>query len=119
MSARCLVIAHRGASGDRPEHGLSAHRLAIEQGADVIEPDLVFSADGELLVRHDLDLARTTDIAERAEFSALSQIVEGERNWLAADLSWQQISQLRCRQPGRSDRSSAMASIASCVYRTC
>lgn len=94
-----LIIAHRGACGDRPEHGLSAHRLAIEQGAEVIEPDLVFSADGELLVRHDLGLARSTDIADHAEFLEHGLQVGGSVDWLAADLSWEQIQRLSCRQP--------------------
>jgi glycerophosphoryl diester phosphodiesterase len=98
-SRRPLIIAHRGASGDRPEHSLAAHALAIEQGCDVIEPDLVFSADGELLVRHDLGLARSTDIADRAAFANRVVAVDGGRDWLAADLSWAELQQLRCRQP--------------------
>ena len=94
---RPLIIAHRGASGDRPEHGLSAHRLAIEQGADVIEPDLVMSADGELLVRHDLGLRRSTNVAELPNLSGLRNATEDD--WLAADLSWTQIQSLHCVQP--------------------
>ena len=59
------IIAHRGASGDRPEHTLAGYALAIEQGANIIEPDLVFSADGVLFCRHDPNLRRATDIASR------------------------------------------------------
>lgn len=53
-----LLIGHRGASGHRPEHTLAAYELAIEQGADYIEPDLVMSKDGVLLARHEPLLAR-------------------------------------------------------------
>ena len=53
-----LVIAHRGASGYRPEHTLEAYALGIEQGADFIEPDLVLSQDGVLHARHEPMLAR-------------------------------------------------------------
>jgi glycerophosphoryl diester phosphodiesterase len=63
------VIAHRGASGLRPEHTLGAYELALAQGADIVEPDLVPSADGVLFARHDPGLARSTDIARRAEFA--------------------------------------------------
>jgi glycerophosphoryl diester phosphodiesterase len=64
------VIAHRGASGVRPEHTLGAYELALEQGADIVEPDLVPSADGVLFARHDAGLGRSTDIASRAGFGA-------------------------------------------------
>jgi glycerophosphoryl diester phosphodiesterase len=64
------VIAHRGASGPRPEHTLGAYQLALEQGADIVEPDLVPSEDGVLFARHDAGLARSTDIAAREEFAA-------------------------------------------------
>jgi glycerophosphoryl diester phosphodiesterase len=94
-----MIIAHRGASGDRPEHSLAAHALAIEQGCDVIEPDLVFSADGELLVRHDLGLARSTDVASRPAFVDRAVDVDGQRDWYAADLDWAELQQLRCREP--------------------
>jgi glycerophosphoryl diester phosphodiesterase len=53
-----LVIGHRGASGYRPEHTLAAYELAIAQGANYIEPDLVMTRDGALLARHEPMLAR-------------------------------------------------------------
>ncbi len=53
-----IVIGHRGASGYRPEHTLEAYALAIQQGANYIEPDLVMSKDGVLLARHEPMLAR-------------------------------------------------------------
>jgi glycerophosphoryl diester phosphodiesterase len=61
-----LVIAHRGASGERPEHTLAAYALAIDQGADYIEPDLVSTRDGVLVARHDAELSLTTDVAQHA-----------------------------------------------------
>ena len=63
-----IVIAHRGASGERPEHTLGAYELAIEQGADYIEPDLVVTSDGVLVARHENELSGTTDVAGREEF---------------------------------------------------
>lgn len=65
-----LVIAHRGASGERPEHTRAAYELAIAQGAHVIEPDLVMSRDGALIVRHENEIGGTTDVAERPEFAS-------------------------------------------------
>nr|WP_281173714.1 glycerophosphodiester phosphodiesterase family protein [Brevundimonas bacteroides] len=64
-----LVIAHRGASGERPEHTRAAYELAIDQGADFIEPDLVMSRDGHLVVRHENEISETTDVAARPEFA--------------------------------------------------
>src|SRR5512138_1553016 len=67
---RPLAIAHRGASGERPEHTLLAYRLAIEEGADFIEPDLVATKDGRLVVRHENEIGGTTDVAGRPEFAS-------------------------------------------------
>ena len=61
------VIAHRGASGWAPEHTETAVRLAAALGADAVEPDLVATRDGVLVVRHDNELSETTDIASRPE----------------------------------------------------
>src|SRR5689334_13856215 len=67
---RCpLVIAHRGASGYRPEHTLAAYRLAIALGADHVELDLVTTRDGVLVARHEHELSRTTDVAEHSRFA--------------------------------------------------
>ena len=60
-----LVIGHRGASGYRPEHTLESYRLAIEMGADFIEPDLVSTKDGVLIARHENEIGSTTDVADR------------------------------------------------------
>src|SRR3546814_1163029 len=54
-----IVIAHRGASGERPDHTLASYRLAIEQGADFIEPDLVLTKDGVLVARHENEISET------------------------------------------------------------
>lgn len=94
------VIAHRGASGLLPEHTLPGYALAIEQGADVIEPDLVASADGILFARHDLGLARSTDIASRSEFaSRLRAGPDGLQDWWVNDFSAIELSLLRAVQP--------------------
>ncbi len=61
-----LVIAHRGQSADRPEHTLEAYQLAIDSGADFIEPDLVLTADGHLIARHEPFLA-TVELDENGE----------------------------------------------------
>src|SRR5690606_36020847 len=66
---RPIVIGHRGAAGYRPEHTLASYALAIDQGADFIEPDLVATRDGVLVARHENDLADSTDVASRPEFA--------------------------------------------------
>ena len=60
-----LVIGHRGASGFLPEHTLEGYKLAIEQGADYIEPDLVMTSDNQLIARHEPMLDGTTDVAAK------------------------------------------------------
>ena len=64
------LIAHRGASGHRPEHTLASYELAARQGADFIEPDLVITRDGVLVARHEPEISTTTDVAERPEFAS-------------------------------------------------
>ena len=64
-----IVIAHRGASGERPEHTLAAYERAIDQGADYIEPDLVVTKDMVLVARHENELSDTTDVAAHEEFA--------------------------------------------------
>lgn len=96
------IIAHRGASGYRPEHSLAAYELAIEQGCDAIEPDLVLSADGELVIRHESDITDTTDVAEHPEFAHLrtTKIVEGREHtgWFTEDFTWKQLQTLNLRE---------------------
>ena len=71
-----LVIGHRGASGHRPEHTALAYQLAWRSGADSVEPDVVCTRDGILVCRHDLDLAPTTDVADRPEFAHKRRTME-------------------------------------------
>ena len=96
------IIAHRGASGCRPEHSRAAYELAIEQGADAVEPDLVLSLDGELVIRHENDISDTTDVAEHPEFAHLrtTKTVDGAEHtgWFTEDFTWQQLQTLRLRE---------------------
>ena len=98
-----LVIAHRGASGERPEHTLEGYRLAIEQGADVIEPDLVMTRDGVLVARHDRYLSTTTNVADRPEFADRRRVSDDRNDWWVEDFTFAEIRTLRARQP-RADR---------------
>jgi len=108
-----VVIAHRGASGERPEHTLESYRLAIEQGADYIEPDLVMTRDGVLIARHENEIGGTTDVANRPEFAARrrAQIIEGETmtGWFTEDFTLAEIKGLRARErlPGLRPRNCA------------
>ena len=96
------VIGHRGASGYLPEHTLEAYKLAIEQGADFIEPDLVATRDGVLIVRHEPMLGGTTDVADRPEFAARKRTrrVDGEdkTDFFAGDFTLAEIKQFRAKQ---------------------
>lgn len=97
-----IVIAHRGASGERPEHTLGAFRLAIEQGADFIEPDLVATKDGHLVVRHENEISGTTDVAARPEFARrkTTKIIDGRKveGWFAEDFTLAELKTLRARE---------------------
>ena len=94
-----LLIAHRGASGYLPEETLEAYRLAIDQGADVIEFDLISTRDGVLIARHDPQLAVSTDVADRPEFAGRKRVdwlVDGEKQtgWFAHDFTLAEIKTL-------------------------
>ncbi|HUE90964.1 glycerophosphodiester phosphodiesterase [Pseudomonas sp.] len=97
--AKPLIIAHRGASGYVPEHTLAAYALAILQGADYIEPDLVISKDGQLVARHDNELGLTTDVAQRPEFAdrQRTQSVDGVslNGWFSEDFTLAELKTLR------------------------
>ncbi|WP_409450261.1 glycerophosphodiester phosphodiesterase [Brevundimonas sp.] len=96
------VIAHRGASGERPEHTASAYILAIEQGADVIEPDLVMTLDGQFVVRHENEIGGTTDVAGRPEFAArrTTKTIDGvpTTGWFTEDFTLAELKTLRARE---------------------
>ena len=94
-----IVIAHRGASGYRPEHTLMGYELAIEQGADYIEPDLVVTKDGHLVARHDVYLSSTTDIAEHPEFADRKRTLQGVTDWFVSDFTLAELKTLRAVQP--------------------
>jgi glycerophosphoryl diester phosphodiesterase len=94
-----LVIAHRGASAYRPEHTLAAYRLAIDMGADFIEPDLVSTKDGVLVDRHENEISGTTDVASRPEFAdrRTTKVVDGTEltGWFTEDFTLAELKTLR------------------------
>lgn len=97
-----LVIAHRGASAERPEHTLAAYERAIDQGADYIEPDLVVTKDFQLVARHENELSGTTDVASRPEFEdrRRTKTVEGQTvaGWFSEDFTLAELRTLRARE---------------------
>lgn len=97
-----LVIGHRGASALRPEHTLEAYRKAIEDGADLIEPDLVSTHDGVLVARHENEISGTTDVAARPEFAVrrTTRTIDGERvtGWFTEDFTLAELKTLRTRE---------------------
>jgi glycerophosphoryl diester phosphodiesterase len=104
------VVGHRGASGERPEHTLEAYRLAIRQGADDIELDLVITADGVLVARHDATLFDTTDVADHPEFAdrRTTKVVDGSEHtdWFVEDFTFAELSTLTARERFRKIRRS-------------
>ena len=98
-----LVIGHRGASGFLPEHTLEGYKLAIEQGADYIEPDLVMTSDRQLIARHEPMLDGTTDVATKFAASRMStRLLDGVSTtaYFASDFTLVEIKTLRALQPG-------------------
>jgi glycerophosphoryl diester phosphodiesterase len=97
-----IVIAHRGASGYLPEHTLEAYALAVDLGADVIEPDLVLTKDGELLARHEPVLDETTDVAEHPEFAdrKTTKLIDGKpvTGFFADDFTLAELKTLRAEE---------------------
>jgi len=94
-----MLIGHRGASGYLPEHTLEAYQLAIEQGADVIEPDLISTKDGVLIARHAPNLSTSTDVATMPEFADRKRVdwlIDGEKQtgWFAHDFTLAEIKTL-------------------------
>jgi glycerophosphoryl diester phosphodiesterase len=98
-----LVIAHRGASGYRPEHTLASYELAIAMGADIIEPDVVPTSDGHLVVRHESAITATTDVAEHPELAdrRTTKTIDGREvtGWFTEDLTLAELQTLRAREP--------------------
>lgn len=97
-----IVIAHRGASGYLPEHTVAAYTLAIDQGADVIEPDLVPTKDGVLVARHENEISETTDVAAHPEFAGrkATKTIDGKTvtGWFTEDFTLVELKTLRARE---------------------
>ncbi|WP_104177797.1 glycerophosphodiester phosphodiesterase family protein [Cryobacterium sp. Y50] len=97
-----IIIGHRGASGYRPEHTRSAFNLSFALGADAVEPDLVATRDGVLVIRHENEISGTTDVGTRAEFAArrTEKLVDGKlvTGWFTEDFTWAELSTLRARE---------------------
>jgi glycerophosphoryl diester phosphodiesterase len=95
-STAALLVAHRGASGYAPEHTMEAYRLAVEQGADFIEPDLQITSDGILIALHDLTLDRTTNVADVFPDRFREEMLRGEtvRRWYANDFTLDEVRRL-------------------------
>ena len=95
-----LIIAHRGASGYRPEHTLEGYQLAVDMGADFIEPDLVSTRDGVLIARHENEIAATTDVADRFPDRTRTKTIDGQpvTGWFSEDFTLAEIKTLRARE---------------------
>jgi len=103
---RPWVIGHRGASGYRPEHTRAAYELAFALGADAVEPDIVATRDGVLVLRHENEISGTTDVARRPEFADRRTTKSfgpvTMTGWFTEDFTWEELSTLRAveRLPG-------------------
>ena len=97
-----MLVGHRGASGYRPEHTLAAYELAIEQGADYIEPDLVSTRDGVLVARHENEIGGTTDVADHPEFAdrRTTKVIDGRpvTGWFTEDFTYKELRTLRAKE---------------------
>ncbi len=97
-----IIIGHRGASGLRPEHTKAAYELAIEQGADYIEPDIVVSKDGILMVRHENEISATTNVSTKPEFADryTTKIIDGREvtGWFTEDFTYRELKTLGARE---------------------
>ncbi|MGV9264775.1 glycerophosphodiester phosphodiesterase [Kitasatospora sp. NPDC003701] len=97
-----LVIGHRGAPGYRPEETLGSYELALELGADVIEPDLVPTKDGHLVIRHENNIVETTDVADHPEFAGrkTTKTIDGvaQTGWFTEDFTLAELRTLRAKE---------------------
>lgn len=98
-NAEPIIIAHRGASGYRPEHTIMSYKLGIEQGADYIEPDLVVTKDGHFVARHDIYLSTTTNVASLPEFAGKKRTINGKSDWYVFDFTLEDLKKLKAVQP--------------------
>jgi glycerophosphoryl diester phosphodiesterase len=95
-----LIIAHRGASGHRPEHTIESYTVGIAMGADYIEPDLVSTKDGVLIARHENEISGTTDVAEKFPARRTTKTIDGQSitGWFTEDLTLAEIRTLRAKE---------------------
>ena len=100
VEPRPIVIAHRGASGHRPEHTLAAYALAVEMGADYIEPDLVSTKDGVLVARHENEIGTTTDVAQRFPDRRRTKVIDGDTisGWFTEDFTLAELRTVRAKE---------------------
>mgnify|MGYP000650811280 CR=1 FL=1 len=102
LNGQAIIIAHRGASGERPEHTIASYTLAIEQGADYIEPDLVLTKDGVLVARHENEISETTNVADKPEFAdrKVTKTVDGRKmtGWFTEDFTLAELKTLRAKE---------------------
>ena len=97
-----VIIGHRGASGYVPEHTLASYFLAIQQGADFVEPDLVSTRDGVLVARHENEIGGTTDVDAHPEFAQrrTTKVIDGVSidGWFTEDFTLGELKTLRARE---------------------
>src|SRR5690242_15098697 len=98
-----IVIGHRGSPAYRPEHTIASYTLAIEMGADYIEPDLVFTKDGQLVARHEPDIGATTDVSDHPEFASrrTTRTIDGvvfADTWFTFDFTLAELKTLRAKE---------------------
>ena len=102
METLPIIIAHRGAQSELPEHTIEGYQRAIELGADYIEPDLVMTKDGHLVVRHEPFLSGTTNVADIPEFATYrtTKNLDGKlvTDWFSTDFTLEEIKRLKARQ---------------------
>lgn len=97
-----LIIGHRGAPGYRPEHSRSSYELAFAMGVDAVEPDVVATRDGVLVIRHENEISGTTDVAQHPEFAdrRTTKRIDGVTltGWFTEDFTWDELATLRVRE---------------------
>jgi glycerophosphoryl diester phosphodiesterase len=102
LSKAPIIIGHRGASGYRPEHTLAAYQLAIDMGADYIEPDLVSTKDGVLVARHENEISGTTNVEEHPEFAGrmTTKVIDGlpVTGWFTEDFTLEELKTLSAEE---------------------
>ena len=100
LAGQPLILGHRGAAGHLPEHTRSGYILAIAAGADYIEPDLVSTRDGELIVRHENDISETTDVAQKYPARKTRKVVDGKTidGWFTEDFTLGELNQIKARE---------------------